>query len=593
MNYPHSDAKTRRIYKQAWWIDFRWPLIGGFVLFIFILGYIGFRKYFAVIGESRSDLDIIYLTLQLFTLESGSVKGPIGWELELARWLSPVVAAYTVVNALGFIFREQFQLLRLKLIKDHVIIYGSEQKTHLLAKRFLDNGYKVVLVEHDERGFSNNKKQIHSFIEISGDARDKKLLYRIRTHKAKYLILFCENDGINIEIAVNARNLIREYSGGPLTCIVHIVDPQLCHLLKEKEIGTEKTDAFRLEFFDIFDSGARYLLKEYPPFMITKGFEEYFPHLLIVGFGQMGESLLLHASKKWKESYLPSYKKLRVTIIDKVAEQKKETLDLQYPQLQKICDITALQINIESPEFKRAKFLFENTPNSDITNIFICLDDDSFGLTAALALQNQMKVRKIPIVIRMETDGGLATLLGEKSEQEEFAHLKVFGLLDRTCEPELLLGGVNETLARAAHQEYVEIQLEAGETSIANPSIVPWEELNEETKESNRLQADHIITKMKTIGCMIAPLMDWDAELFNFTAQEIELMAEMEHVRWMSERLQAGWTYAEGEKNIIKKTSPYLVNWTELSEEIKNIDRDIVKRIPKLLAKVDLQVYRK
>jgi len=97
---------------------------------------------------------------------------------------------------------------------------------------------------------------------------------------------------------------------------------------------------------------------------------------------------------------------------------------------------------------------------------------------------------------------------------------------------------------------------------------------------------------MKAIGCTIAPLIDWDSELFIFTSEEIELMAEMEHKRWMSERFDAGWTYAEGEKNIKKKTNPYLVSWSDLAEEIRKIDRDIVIRIPKFLSKVDLQIFR-
>ena len=199
MNDPRHNKKCNRIYKQAWWVGFRWPLITGFVLFTFILGFIGFSKYYAVIGESRSILDIIYITLQLFTLESGSVNGPMNWQLELARWLAPTVAAYTILNALGLIFREQFQLLRLGLVKDHVIVCGTGQKASLLAKRFLEYGYRVVMVEYDENVSSIEKRYTHGIIVLSGDLREKKLLYKIKTHKAKYLILFCEDDGINIE----------------------------------------------------------------------------------------------------------------------------------------------------------------------------------------------------------------------------------------------------------------------------------------------------------------------------------------------------------------------------------------------------------
>jgi len=314
----------------------------------------------------------------------------MNWQLELARWLSPAVAAYTILNALGLIFREQFQLLRLGLVKDHVIICGTGQKASLLAKRFLEYGYRVVMVEYDENVSSIEKRYTHGIIVLSGDAREKKLLYKIKTHKAKYLILFCEDDGINIEIAVNARNLIRDYSSKALTCIVHIVNPQLCHLLKEKEIGTEKTDAFRLEFFDIFDSGARYWLTELSPFKYSNK-NNYQPNFLIIGLGQMGESLLLQSTKRWKDLSLNSDRKLEITVIDREAIDKMDSLKLRHPKLAEICDLIPIQMEIESPEFQRANYLFKGTQNSDITNIFICLNNDSFGLAAALVLQNQMK----------------------------------------------------------------------------------------------------------------------------------------------------------------------------------------------------------
>lgn len=69
-------------------------------------------------------------------------------------------------------------------------------------------------------------------------------------------------------------------------------------------------------------------------------------------------------------------------------------------------------------------------------------------------------------------------------------------------------------------------------------------------------------------------------------------MAKMEHDRWSAERLFEGWTYAPGEKNSARKTSPYLVTWPELSEEIKEFDRNTVRGLPAFLAKADLRVVR-
>ena len=51
-----------------------------------LLGYVGFAWYFSGLGEPRSPWDILYLTLQLFTLESGAVPGTKNWALELLTW---------------------------------------------------------------------------------------------------------------------------------------------------------------------------------------------------------------------------------------------------------------------------------------------------------------------------------------------------------------------------------------------------------------------------------------------------------------------------------------------------------------------------
>lgn len=584
--------KFRRKHRQFWWQDFRWPFIGVLALFTFVAGSIGFLKYFTATGDPRSISDILYLTLQLFTIESGAVPGTIPWELEIARWLAPMIAAYTAVKALGVIFREQFQLIRLKFIKDHIIICGSGSKADLLAQNFYSNGYRVVkILENNHESVIDNHKD-NGIIVFNGDARNERFLYRAGIHKAKYLILFCEDDGKNIEIAVQARKIIRDINDKTLTCIVHLVDPWLCQLLKEKEIGAEKVDSFRLEFFDIFNSGARYLLKEFPPFAEFEKNENLTPHILIIGLGLMGKSLLLHIAKYWNDLNEDNKMRFQITIIDKIADSKIESLDLQYPQLKKICDIIPLQLSIESIDFQRGDFLFNKEKKCTISSIFICLDDDSKGLSAALVLQNRLDKIRIPIVVRMARESGLATLLSEKSGNEGFASLQSFGLLDRTCESGLVLGGINETIARAVHEDYIDMELKKGNTLETNASMVPWVELPENLKESNRLVADNIILKLKAIGCGITPLSDWDAGTFVFKSDEIERMAEMEHNRWMSERLNAGWKYRAAKKNIKKKTSPYLVDWSDLPDEIKQIDRDIVMRIPKFLSKVDLQVYR-
>ena len=94
------------------------------------------------------------------------------------------------------------------------------------------------------------------------------------------------------------------------------------------------------------------------------------------------------------------------------------------------------------------------------------------------------------------------------------------------------------------------------------------------------------------MGCGIEPLTTWDPPQFEFTPEEIERMARLEHKRWVEERRMNGWTYAPAPKNIKKKTTPYLVPWEELTEDIKELDRNTVRDLPGLLARIGFQIYR-
>jgi hypothetical protein len=281
-----------------------------------------------------------------------------------------------------------------------------------------------------------------------------------------------------------------------------------------------------------------------------------------------------------------------MSIIDREAEQKVESLGLRYPQLRTACELLPLSMEIHGPGFQRGDFLYASDGCCDVTIAYVCLDDDSFGLSTALALRQRVSGAGIPIVVRMRHDAGLATLLsGLEGDAKGFDSLHAFGLLDQTCTPELVLGGTYALLARAIHDRYLRTQREAGVTPEENPSLVAWESLPEDLKESCQRQADDIGSKLRAIGCTIVPLTDWSAELFRFEPHEIEVLAKMEQERWLRERLGEGWTYAEV-KDLEAKTNPDLVRWDRLSESGRKNCRDAVADLPVFLAQAGFQVHR-
>jgi hypothetical protein len=154
---------------------------------------------------------------------------------------------------------------------------------------------------------------------------------------------------------------------------------------------------------------------------------------------------------------------------------------------------------------------------------------------------------------------------------------------------DVLLGAAREVLAKVIHEKYLKNQ--EGKKPPSDPSMQPWNRLDDNLKESNRRQADFIPEKLSRVGCGFAPVVDSKPVIFKFTPEEVEILAEMEHERWVSERLLDGWMYGE-ERNVKKKISPYLVPWNELREKVKEWDRQTVRELPNFLAQVNFEIYR-
>ena len=74
-------------------------------------------------------------------------------------------------------------------------------------------------------------------------------------------------------------------------------------------------------------------------------------------------------------------------------------------------------------------------------------------------------------------------------------------------------------------------------------------------------------------------------------AEYVEMLAEHEHEQWMAERISRGWTL--GERDVKNKRTPYLVPYDELTEEIKDYDRDAVRNIPALCDRIGMAIYER
>lgn len=161
-------------------------------------------------------------------------------------------------------------------------------------------------------------------------------------------------------------------------------------------------------------------------------------------------------------------------------------------------------------------------------------------------------------------------------------------MFSRLVVRDVLFAAVQEMLAKAMHEKYLKDQVNTKPAS--DPSMQTWENLDESLKESNRRQADHIPEKLRRVQCGFTQVMNREPIQFEFSSEEIEILAEMEHERWVRERRLAGWSY--GEKDVEKKISPSLIPWKDLTEDVKDYDRQTIRAMPEIMKNAKFEIYR-
>ncbi|MBN2452393.1 MAG: hypothetical protein JXR77_18550, partial [Lentisphaeria bacterium] len=150
-----------------------------------------------------------------------------------------------------------------------------------------------------------------------------------------------------------------------------------------------------------------------------------------------------------------------------------------------------------------------------------------------------------------------------------------------------------ETMARSFHEEFVR-----NSTNRLPDNMKPWPKLPPTFKIANLEQAKYAVQVLESCGFSVRPAADRDHPVVfpagDFTTEEVEFMAQMEHGRWNVERLRNGWRYAPVRDNV-KQLHNCLVPWDQLSDGpdgVKKYDREAVRKYPEILALAGLEVTR-
>lgn len=134
-----------------------------------------------------------------------------------------------------------------------------------------------------------------------------------------------------------------------------------------------------------------------------------------------------------------------------------------------------------------------------------------------------------------------------------------------------------EQLAQVFHARYVASATVRGNATGSANATRRWEELPEFEKRSNSAQAVDIPLKLARVGLSMRNAVR--PRLYVFADDEIEILAQHEHRRWVHFQTRNGRT--DNKLN---------VPWLELMEKVRDYDRDAVLAIPGLLAALGIEI---
>lgn len=601
---PKSQSRKRPVLFQVlFWVTFAAVLVLG------TLGMQEFERDLANM-ERRPPHEhwstSAYLTAQMFALNTQQLNpGALNYKLDLARWLALVL----FVAAWFLIFWNQFVVLRRRLwltwrARDHVIICGVTREGMTLLKNCRVSGHPAVLVESINTEDETSRNLMLQAGFVPGDVCDQAFLKTLQIQRASHLVLCARNDLENIRAALAAGTYmsgIQDLEAHKLTCHVMIFEQGLRQELDCMKAFPHQNENFRVEVISPHEHAAR-LLFEKSGFLLdgagVGASSSLVPRLIIIGCGQMGHAVLHQAGRIGQ---FANGKAVEIFVIDADTSEFEAHLRHCCPEFVKHNPPVFRDISPDSATLPGVVAALCAQASGPV-RIVLTLGNERLDFVAARRIYRELEKRRLSAMIATRTHSaeGLAEFL-EKPDQVPAGNLGLigFGAMQEVFSHENVLDIFRDRLAIAFHYYYTDAQKLLGHTLDDNASIQDWEELADCLKDSNRGVADHVDVKLRAVGCCqkriprktdgltkqeLKDLQELKKNrVKEFEPAEIEVLARMEHDRFIAERALAGWSWTDGVKDSALKLSSASVPWEKLSHADQQKDFQQVRDLPRIL----------
>ncbi|OYW22897.1 MAG: hypothetical protein B7Z55_04100 [Planctomycetales bacterium 12-60-4] len=467
---------------------------------------------------------------------------------------------------------------------------------------------RLVVVEQapDDRRFADLRKL--GVIAIAGDVTDEKLLQRLNVTAARRLFVCSGSDDVNVEVVFDLLNLLQEDQDPEraawrnqaasrnrnevcLQCFVHVLDPGLCDVLIQHAARAARLQRVELRVFNVVRNSVReflmgHLLDHRPqdeqvtllPVLI--GFDPYVEELAkqigeLAHFANRKRVRMLIAADDPRQAarrLLGKYGSLGPSKIANDPNDEAEFAfgagdDLWSSRRQRpipACRVNGPEAEQESAVEYVSNVMFTDLPDYITDETFVRgLDRLRRSFDAAVNLSERLwrvhgkrtNGKGVPVYVRLSRQAAFTEFLKTvgSSSGSNAPVVKPFGSCAESATLSVLLDDRKEVLARQFHADYQRRYCDGNREGACSE----WENLGASYRQANLSAAAHALIKLELLGMQHVPRKGIDDTQIvdRLTDAELELMAEIEHNRWMSERLLDGWRWGLKRDNDSKALS--------------------------------------
>jgi len=543
-----------------------WYLIGVSGL----LSTIGYILYYSRNGIAFDFSDLAYSVIQLFLLESNLNITPVNLPLNIARFLAPASLATAVIQGFLTLFSTKIKQGRIKSFRGHIVIFGDSPNNLSLAQNTGNEGKEYVLAQPG-LPIAGAEAETEGLFITKLNHLNTEALADTGFYHCRYFIISCIEDGRSLSYAnellhsIDLQRVIK-----PIDFIIVFNNPEWTEYSYDLGITGQVSaellshQYIKFRYLNYKDTAIRRVMLNHAPdvYRPVKSLNDPGCSVCVIGFNEIAERMMVNLALN---SHYINGLKLQLHLFtdsqdgfDDFASkyQLSNMLDFSFHKYQEIMQFS-----------------------EPVSAIYLAGLDETRLLSVFSAILRNQTLLNRPKIIISDTPQSAGSLL--VNEHTSFIDLRAEATVFSTIIDESI-----DELARIIHNDYLK---KLPRIDPLRPTHRPWDNLPDEIRNRSRQQADHLWIKLRSLNVKTTAIESTEKEFEIIKDERLEALSKAEHDRWCAYMFYKGWKPGETRDDALKIHTD-LIPYEDLSEEIKQYDRNVILNMPLLLKELGYKI---